>query len=300
MIWQRRSKMAIVTVTVHGEILDLDNATPAVGTVTFKTLTELRDTVDNVIYEPATWVETLDVNGEFTIVLPATDSPDITPTGWNYQVSISTTGWRRTFYFSLPTTLAPAVEFADLIPIDDPVDCTPDGTACAPISVVGEVAALQADVDTLEITQGALVNTVNILSPIVFQSQTDVGVLQGQMAGVLANPGLTGPTAFVNLTTVHANIILGAVPAASRLERGGDATRVRGFLQATGVVASGAVLANIATVAHRPLHPVSMGARYTAGTNRLQVAVNGDVTFTAALALNDQLWLDGVTFDLLA
>lgn len=164
--------MAIVTVTVHGEILDLDNTTPAVGTVTFKTLTELRDTVDNVIYEPATWTETLDVNGEFTIALPATDSPDITPVDWLYQVSISTTGWRRTFYFSLPTTLAPAVEFADLIPVDDPADCTPDGTACAPISVVAEITALQADMTAAEAD--------------ILVLQTDVGQLQFDLNNINA------------------------------------------------------------------------------------------------------------------
>lgn len=176
--------MAIVSVSVHGEILDLDGLTPAVGTVTFKTLTELRDTVANIVYEPATWVETLDVNGEFTVSLPATDSPDVTPTGWLYQVHISTTTWRKTYYISLPAVLAPAVEFADLIEIDDPGTCTPDGTACAPISVLADIAALEAaDValdarlDTVEITMGALVATVNIHTGQIIQLQTDVTAL---------------------------------------------------------------------------------------------------------------------------
>lgn len=204
--------MAIVTVSVHGEILDLDGSTPAVGTVTFKTLTELRDTVDNIVYEPATWVETLDVNGEFTVVLPATDSPDITPTGWLYQVYISTTTWRKTFYISLPAVLAPAVEFADLTPVEpaDGSGCTPDGTACAPISVLADIAALQAEIDALQLeldnvevdvaainaqitvingqitslntTVSALVGQVNTISPIVFANQAAITVLQGQVA----------------------------------------------------------------------------------------------------------------------
>lgn len=102
---------------------------------------------------------------------------------------------------------------------------------------------------------------------------------------------------FTNLTTVHASIILGAVPAGTRLEQSGDTVRMRGFLQATGAIASGLTLANIATVGHRPLHAISTGVRYTAGSNRLQVGTNGDVSLTASLALNDQVWLDGVTFD---
>lgn len=105
---------------------------------------------------------------------------------------------------------------------------------------------------------------------------------------------------FTNLAPVHANIILGAVPAATRLESQGDVTRMRGFLQATGVVASGAVLANIATLTHRPTHAVSTGVRYSGGSNRFQVTTGGDVSLSAALALNDQVWLDGLTFDLLA
>lgn len=151
--------MALTTITVHGEILDPDGLTPAVGSVTFRSLVELRDTVDNITYEPATWVETLDINGEFTVVLPTTDNPDITPLNWTYQVYVSTTAWRETFYIELPVALGPVAEFADLIPLDDPTTCTPDGTACAPISLVGEVAALQADlnnIDASQITTGTL------------------------------------------------------------------------------------------------------------------------------------------------
>ena len=102
---------------------------------------------------------------------------------------------------------------------------------------------------------------------------------------------------FTNLTTVHASITLGASPAGTRIEQSGDVVRMRGFIQATGAIASGLVLAR---VAHPPLHAVSTGVRYTAGSNRLQVGTNGDVSLTASLALNDQVWLDGVTYDLLA
>lgn len=109
--------MALTTVTLHGQILDLDGLTPAVGTVTFKTLIELNDLVDNVTYQPSTFVATLDVNGEFTIVLPATDNPDISPLNWVYQVYISTATWRASEYVQLP--FAPGVtEFADLERLD--------------------------------------------------------------------------------------------------------------------------------------------------------------------------------------
>ncbi len=80
--------MALTTVTLHGQILDLDGLTPAVGTVTFKTLIELNDIVDNVTYQPSTFRGDLDLNGEFTVVLPATDNPDIVPVDWVYQAFV--------------------------------------------------------------------------------------------------------------------------------------------------------------------------------------------------------------------
>lgn len=105
---------------------------------------------------------------------------------------------------------------------------------------------------------------------------------------------------FTSVTPVHANIILGSVPAGTRISSSGDEIRLRGFLQATGVVAASAVLANIATTTHRPLVAKSLGVRYTAGSSRFQIMTNGDLTLGSALALNDQVWLDSTTYDLLA
>ena len=164
--------MALTTIQVHGEILDPDGLTPAVGTVTFTNRVELRDTVANVVYEPARWVATLDVNGEFTITLPVTDNPDITPLNWTYGVYVSTTQWREAFSIELPAALGPVAEFADLIPLDDPDTCTPDGTACAPISLVGQVETLQAEVDDILVS---FVVSVNGESGIVILSAADVG-----------------------------------------------------------------------------------------------------------------------------
>lgn len=108
-------------------------------------------------------------------------------------------------------------------------------------------------------------------------------------------------SSFTTLTPVHANItVVTSVPPATRILDSGQDVRMRGFLQATGVVAASAVLANIGTTTHRPLVNKSMGVRYTAGSSRLQVLTNGDITLGSALALNDQVWLDSTTYDLLA
>lgn len=102
---------------------------------------------------------------------------------------------------------------------------------------------------------------------------------------------------FTNVTPVHASIILGSVPAGTRVEQSGDVARVRGFVQATGPIPASQVLFR---VAHLPLVSKSLGVRYTAGSSRLQILPNGDVTLGSALALNDQVWLDSTTYDLLA
>jgi hypothetical protein len=71
--------MALITIPVHGQILAPVTNVPAVGTVKFRILQELQDIVDNITYSPVTFTATLDLNGEFTINLPTTDNPDITP-----------------------------------------------------------------------------------------------------------------------------------------------------------------------------------------------------------------------------
>lgn len=109
--------MALTVVTLHGQILQPVTNVPAVGTVQFNTLVELRDTVDNIVYAPMTFTATLDAMGEFTIILPATDNLDLVPTNWVYQVWINTDILNDTQYFQLP--FAPGVtEFADLEPLD--------------------------------------------------------------------------------------------------------------------------------------------------------------------------------------
>jgi archaellum component FlaC len=376
--------MALTTITLHGQILEPVTNTPAVGTVTFKILHELADNVANIVYAPMTFSQTLSPTGEFSIVLPTTDNPDITPLNWTYWGYVDTDVWNSgVISFSLPVALGPVAEFADLVIVEGS-DCTPDGSTCAPIGVVGEITALQDTVDDLQADVTALTADVanlqgqinalatsvgNIASDVVdleadvtalttdvttlqgqmttvqadvvtlqgqvttlqgqmttaqgdittlqgqvttlqgqvatlqgqmTTAQGDITTLQGQVTTILANAGLMNPTAFVTLTAVDPNITVAtAVPPQSRLDRGAENGRLRGFLQATGAVASGNVLANV-TAAHRPLHNVSLGVRYSGGSNRLQIATNGNVTLSAALALNDQVWLDGITWDMLA
>lgn len=123
--------MALTTVTVHGEILNPD-LTPASGTVQFVIMHKLNDVVANIVYSPATFTATLDLNGEFTVVLPATGNPDLVPSDWVYRIFINATTWSDSFYARIP--FAPGItEFADLVAVDyDPCSNTISGIPFVP------------------------------------------------------------------------------------------------------------------------------------------------------------------------
>jgi len=191
--------MSLVTVPVHGQILGPDNVTPAVGTITFRTLIELRDVVSNVVYAPMEFVATLDVNGEFTLNLPTTDNADILPLDWIYGVYINTTTWNEIVYVQLPFSPG-TTEFADLTPLDhDP--CSQDLTLASPVPASGG--------DFLPLTGGTLTGNlvinanlqVNGSGGVVYDSVSldigqllamnmSTGVVSGGTLSINANPAL--------------------------------------------------------------------------------------------------------------
>ncbi|MGW0686557.1 hypothetical protein ACWD2L_24690 [Streptomyces sp. NPDC002754] len=61
----------------------------------------------------------LDSTGGFDVVLPATDAPDMIPTGWSYSVAEQLAGvpMNRTYQVLLPAE-TPAVDLADIAPTD--------------------------------------------------------------------------------------------------------------------------------------------------------------------------------------
>ena len=106
--------------TLHGKIVAPNIfQTPAVGTVTFHLPFALRDDPDNLIVGPQKIPVTL-ANGEFTIELPCTDDPDISPMNWAYKVVVSTDIWKATFDIQIPIAGPATLELADLAPAVTP------------------------------------------------------------------------------------------------------------------------------------------------------------------------------------
>ncbi len=111
---------ALTAITIHGKIVAADSSqTPATGTVRFQMPYALMDAGDNVIVGPQMLVATLDALGEFTIALPATNDPDISPSGWTYRVTVNTSVWKQTFFIEVPYD-GGALEFSDIAPAVTP------------------------------------------------------------------------------------------------------------------------------------------------------------------------------------
>ncbi|MFC9739162.1 hypothetical protein ACFVKC_14750 [Streptomyces noursei] len=107
----------IPTVLVHGTYLGPDGR-PLAGTVTFSAPSMLTFP-DSDIFVAGPVVATLDENGHFAVRLPATDAPNMQPSGWSYIVKENLSGviGGRTFSVLLPKAI-PDVDLADVAPAD--------------------------------------------------------------------------------------------------------------------------------------------------------------------------------------
>lgn len=105
-------------ITVTGTYLKLDG-TPANGKVTFTPKTVLINTdADEIVY-PVPFTVNLDGTGSFSVVLPATNDPDLTPIGWTYTVveDINGSSQSRTFDIQIPyDTPGFTIDMADIFP----------------------------------------------------------------------------------------------------------------------------------------------------------------------------------------
>ena len=73
-------------VHVRGRYLNLDG-TPGVGVMRFESSTRLLSITTHTIILPKPISVTLAADGSWSVYLPSTDDPDITPQGWFYRVT---------------------------------------------------------------------------------------------------------------------------------------------------------------------------------------------------------------------
>ncbi|MGW0136232.1 hypothetical protein [Streptomyces sp. NPDC003299] len=191
----------ITTVTVFGRYIDF-TGTPMQGTVTF---TPSQRYVTNpgadVLIFSAPLVATLDSDGAFSIEVPATDDPDVTPQGFTWQV-VETFNRKagRTFSIAVPMdTPEPGIDLvtvAPVLPADNVsyIVTSIDGET-GTVDLTGKYAPLNEDgkipVENLPAISSG-VASVNGESGIVSLGAEDVGALPiigGTLGGGLTITG---------------------------------------------------------------------------------------------------------------
>lgn len=164
----------IPTVTVSGKYTNLDGSIP-VGSVQFVANTPfIVYTPDSTMFIPGAIAVALDPSGYFSISLPATDNPNLSPTNFSYKVSELFGGslWRASFYIQCPTTGGP-------INLGNVPTITPSPVMTRVVTSVngklGDVTLAASDVNALPSSYVAPVTSVNGKTGIVNLSGTDLG-----------------------------------------------------------------------------------------------------------------------------
>lgn len=134
--------MSVPHVTVTGHRTTADDQ-DAAGRITFALTSPLVDAAGNVIVDPVRVHVELEDDGTFSVALAATSGDDIQPVGVVYRVTEELQGAPpRRWLMSLPDSLAPTVDIADLTPVDG----TPDVVWTAP-AAIGNLDGGRADTD---------------------------------------------------------------------------------------------------------------------------------------------------------
>lgn len=154
------------TVQVYGTYIDL-NGNPASGRITFTATTRLRSAATKTSIMPGSVEVALDSNGYFTTQLPATNDPDITPSGWGWEVAEKFGDPNRPTYARTYTMLAPLGTPIDMTSV---APATPPGVA--PVILVKTVAGKTPD------AAGDVSLTVHDLSDATITAPTSGQVLQ--------------------------------------------------------------------------------------------------------------------------
>jgi len=133
--------------TLHGRYSALPNGDAPTGRVDFVAPAVLRVTADDTIVLPTVYTATV-ANGQFTALLPATDDPAISPTGWTYEVVERLTGHPiRRYRIAIPVATVGTLELADI----------PHATTIVPTAsyaTTADIVALDARLDELEAAPG--------------------------------------------------------------------------------------------------------------------------------------------------
>ena len=135
---------SVKTVTVHGRYNAMPNGTGPSGYVYFVPPVPLRVTADNTIVLPGVYTAAVTA-GEFTLTVPVTDDPAITPNGWTYEVvEVLDDRAQRRYRIAVPRATVGTLELSDVQPAVTPVPAASYATAADIVAVDARLDALEA------------------------------------------------------------------------------------------------------------------------------------------------------------
>jgi hypothetical protein len=132
---------SLTTVEITGNYVDFEgNAIE--GQIRFSIAQVLRNGTDDQMIAPSSVVVPL-VNGSFSVIIPATNDPDIVPNPFVYTIEESFSGG-RSYPISIPYTTTGSLDLADISP-DPTIDVTY-------VQLIDQTTwnSLEANIDTLD------------------------------------------------------------------------------------------------------------------------------------------------------
>lgn len=197
------------TITVRGKYVYLDG-TPARGLIRFTGKIIATSASTKTIIIPATVSAALDENGQFSVLVPATNDPDIQPNGWTYTVSEElSNGGGRSYDIDIP--LAAAASGIDLSTVAPVSPASGGPTAFVTLTMYED---LSQRVTALEAGGGgggvAGVSSVNSRTGAVTLAKGDVGLSNVDNTSDASKPVSTATqtalNAKANSTHTHAAV----------------------------------------------------------------------------------------------
>jgi len=233
----------VTTVVVLGTFLTPEG-NPSTGTISFTASSWLTNSGANIAIPNSTVSKTLGTAGNFSVSLPITDDPDLSPSGFVYNVSEVVDGVSQNYNISIPGTIAGGgtLFLADLAPV---APAGPEYYSLASSLSIGSVTTLAAgSAATATITGLAPTQTLNLGIPTGPTGNTGATGAQGNTGTFavgsvtsVANSGTASVTNVGSSTAGTFNFVLRDGPTGATGAQGNTGTLAVGTV--TSVANSG-------------------------------------------------------------
>lgn len=210
----------VTTVVVLGTFLTPEGE-PSTGTVSFTPSSWLLNSGANIAIPNSTVTKTLGTAGNFSVTLPITDDPDLSPGGWIYTVSEVVDGVSQSYNIAIPGTVAAGgtVFLADLAPV---APAGPEYYSLASSLTIGTVSTLAAgSAATASITGLAPSQVLNLGIPTGPTGDTGPAGPTGPQ-GATGPQGPQGSAATIEVGTVTSGTA-GGTPSVTNVGTSGSA-----------------------------------------------------------------------------